>query len=90
MRMGRRVVAWATWACKRRRLQVHRSTTEAPVRKYRGFLPWVTGSSRVLLQVHYFSDVLAGWASAAAWIAFCITGWEIVRRSRSRSLQATR
>lgn len=34
------------------------------------------GSSRVLLQVHYFSDVLAGYASAAAWVALCIAGLE--------------
>jgi membrane-associated phospholipid phosphatase len=37
------------------------------------------GSSRVLLQVHYFSDVLAGYASAAAWSAVCIAGLETVR-----------
>lgn len=36
------------------------------------------GSSRVLLQVHYFSDVLAGYASAAAWVALCIAGLEAV------------
>jgi undecaprenyl-diphosphatase len=37
------------------------------------------GSSRVLLHVHYFSDVLAGYASAAAWSALCIAGLETVR-----------
>ena len=37
------------------------------------------GSSRVLLQVHYFSDVLAGYASAGAWVAVCIAGLEAVR-----------
>jgi membrane-associated phospholipid phosphatase len=37
------------------------------------------GSSRVMLQVHYFSDVLAGYASAAAWVALCISGLEAVR-----------
>jgi undecaprenyl-diphosphatase len=43
------------------------------------------GSSRVLLQVHYLSDVLAGYASAAAWIAICIAGLEAVRwRERQR------
>lgn len=39
------------------------------------------GASRVLLQVHWFSDVLAGWANAAAWAALCITGLEAVRLS---------
>lgn len=38
------------------------------------------GSSRVLLQVHYFSDVLAGWASAVSWLALCIAGIEALRR----------
>ncbi|MFL6550023.1 MAG: phosphatase PAP2 family protein [Povalibacter sp.] len=38
------------------------------------------GFSRVLLQVHYFSDVLAGYASAAAWGSLCIAGYEIARR----------
>lgn len=42
------------------------------------------GSSRVILQVHYFSDVIAGYASAAAWVALCIAGLEAVRwRERS-------
>lgn len=42
------------------------------------------GSSRVMLQVHYFSDVLAGYASSAAWVALCIAGLEAVRwRGRS-------
>lgn len=37
------------------------------------------GSSRVILQVHYLSDVLAGYASAAAWVAVCIAALEAVR-----------
>jgi membrane-associated phospholipid phosphatase len=37
------------------------------------------GSSRVLLQVHYLSDVLAGYASAAAWVAVSIAALEAVR-----------
>jgi membrane-associated phospholipid phosphatase len=43
------------------------------------------GSSRVLLQVHYFSDVLAGYASAAAWSALCIAGLETVRWRGNRT-----
>lgn len=38
------------------------------------------GASRVLLQVHYFSDVLAGWIVATFWMSLCIAGLEIVRR----------
>lgn len=37
------------------------------------------GFSRVLLQVHYLSDVLAGYVSAAAWGALCIAGLEAAR-----------
>lgn len=40
------------------------------------------GSSRVLLQVHYLSDVLAGYASAAAWASLCIAGLEAARLQR--------
>jgi len=42
------------------------------------------GSSRVILQVHYFSDVLAGYASAAAWVALCVAGLEAVRWREGR------
>jgi undecaprenyl-diphosphatase len=37
------------------------------------------GSSRVVLQVHYLSDVLAGYASAAAWVAIWVAGLETAR-----------
>jgi undecaprenyl-diphosphatase len=39
----------------------------------------VIGSSRVILQVHYFGDVLAGYASAAAWLAMWVAGLEAAR-----------
>jgi membrane-associated phospholipid phosphatase len=29
--------------------------------------------------VHYLSDVLAGYASGAAWVALCIAGLEMFR-----------
>ncbi|MEO8546587.1 MAG: phosphatase PAP2 family protein [Burkholderiaceae bacterium] len=50
----------------------------------------LVGSSRVLLQVHYFSDVLAGWAVAAAWLSLSVAGLEAVRRSRSSAVASTR
>lgn len=40
------------------------------------------GASRVVLQVHYLSDVLAGYASGAAWVAMCIAGIESARMRR--------
>jgi membrane-associated phospholipid phosphatase len=42
------------------------------------------GSSRFLLQVHYLSDVLAGYASGAAWVALCIAGLELLRQRETR------
>jgi membrane-associated phospholipid phosphatase len=45
------------------------------------------GSSRVILQVHYFSDVLAGYASAAAWSALCIAGLETARWRGTRKAE---
>ena len=42
------------------------------------------GSSRVLLQVHYLSDVLAGYASGAAWVALWIAGLEAARWRAAR------
>lgn len=40
------------------------------------------GFSRVILQVHYFSDVLAGYAFAGAWVAMWVAGLEAVRKAR--------
>jgi undecaprenyl-diphosphatase len=38
------------------------------------------GFSRVILQVHYLSDVLAGFVVAATWIALCVSAFEALRR----------
>lgn len=35
------------------------------------------GLSRLYLGVHYFSDVVAGYAAALVWLAACISGVEI-------------
>jgi membrane-associated phospholipid phosphatase len=44
------------------------------------------GFSRVVLQVHYFSDVLGGYAFAASWVAAWIAGLEAFRRRRQNAL----
>ncbi len=38
------------------------------------------GTSRIVLNVHYFSDVLAGFVSAAAWVAISIAVLETIDR----------
>ena len=38
------------------------------------------GFSRMYLGVHYFSDVLAGFAAGGVWLSALITGMEIIRR----------
>ena len=38
------------------------------------------GVSRLYLGVHYFSDVVGGYAAGVLWLATCITGVEIARR----------
>ena len=42
------------------------------------------GLSRIILRVHYASDVAAGFASGTTWLAVCITGIELGRWLRHR------
>ncbi len=42
-------------------------------------LALTVGSSRLFLRVHFASDVIAGFATGAAWLAFCVTTIELVR-----------
>jgi len=42
------------------------------------------GLSRVLLQVHYLSDVVAGFAFSLAWLAICLAGGERLQAFRWR------
>jgi undecaprenyl-diphosphatase len=39
------------------------------------------GVSRLFLRVHFASDVMAGLASGAAWLALCVMGMELLRRT---------
>lgn len=47
-------------------------------------LAFTVGSSRIFLQVHYASDVAAGFASGLAWLAVCIASVELGRHYRRR------
>lgn len=45
---------------------------------------FTTGISRIVLQVHYASDVLAGFASGLLWLTVCILAVEWLRPAASR------
>ena len=44
----------------------------------------LVGFSRMYLGVHYFSDVMAGFAAGGVWLSSCITAMEFVRRGKQR------
>ncbi len=50
-----------------------------------GTVAVLVGLSRLVLGVHFASDVIAGFASGTAWLALCVTGIELARWSDSSS-----
>ena len=48
----------------------------------------LVGYSRIVLQVHFFSDVLAGFISGATWLLVCIATAEVVRAQLGRTSAA--
>jgi len=47
-----------------------------------GFVIFLIGFSRLYLQVHYLSDVIAGFVGGLFWLTVCVTGLEIYRRRK--------
>jgi membrane-associated phospholipid phosphatase len=41
------------------------------------------GFSRIYLQVHFLSDVIAGYVGELFWLTTCITGLEVYRKKQN-------
>ena len=54
-----------------------------------GFIVVIIGFSRIYLQVHYLSDVIAGFTGGLFWLSMCITGLEIYALKRKTELEPT-
>src|SRR5215204_4117036 len=50
-----------------------------------GLLVVLIGLSRMYLGVHYFSDVLAGYAAGGVWLSALVTGVETIRRGKNET-----
>lgn len=61
-------------------LWVHRRSWQVSIVVAATLLVVSIGFSRLYLGVHYFSDVVGGYAAGALWLAACISGVEIARR----------
>lgn len=59
------------------------SAAHLPLVALAAALVFTTGSSRVFLQLHFATDVLAGFVSGSAWLAVCIGALELARYQRS-------
>jgi undecaprenyl-diphosphatase len=62
--------------------EVERRRTKLYVLSVAMLLTGLVGASRVLLGVHYVSDVVAGWGAGLAWALLCWLGFEFGVRRR--------
>lgn len=65
-------------------LPAHRTAMRLPLLLTAAALAFTVGSSRVFLQVHYASDVMAGFASGSVWLAVCVAAVEVGRYRRGQ------
>jgi undecaprenyl-diphosphatase len=65
-------------------LRLHPKAWHLPALVASLVLALTVGISRVVLRVHFASDVVAGFASGSAWLALCITSFELARWWRTR------
>jgi len=52
-----------------------------------GFIVVIIGFSRIYLQVHYLSDVIAGFAGGLFWLSICVTGMEIYSQKKKLEIR---
>jgi len=64
-------------------LWIHRRSAQIAVVLGAALLIIVIGFSRLYLGVHYFSDVVGGYAAGVLWLSACISGLEVARRWRA-------
>lgn len=63
--------------------RVRATRTRIAVAVTAALLVVLIGVSRLYLGVHFFSDVVGGYAAGAVWVATCASGVEIARRRRA-------
>jgi len=68
-------------------LWVHRRSMQTVIVLGAAVLIVAIGLSRLYLGVHYFSDVVGGYAAGVLWLAACISGLEVARRWGGRSVR---
>src|SRR2546422_3373483 len=61
-------------------LWIHRRSAQISVVLGAALLILAIGLSRLYLGVHYFSDVMGGYAAGLLWLSACISGLEVARR----------
>jgi len=61
-------------------LWIHRRSAQLSVVLVAALLIVAIGLSRLYLGVHYFSDVVGGYAAGVLWLSACISGLEVARR----------
>ena len=64
-------------------LWIHRRSAQLSVVLGAALLIVAIGLSRLYLGVHYFSDVVGGYAAGLLWLSACISGLEVARRWRA-------
>ncbi len=64
-------------------LWIHRRSAQISVVLGAALLIVAIGFSRLYLGVHYFSDVVGGYAAGLLWLSACISGLEVARRWRA-------